>query len=118
MTNPLSSPLPGPAAQLRLVIKPLQQALERYDNHPCGLRNIVDVVSEARTLVDDVLEQAAYIEHDTQQALDQEQVDALKRALAGSDTDERHEFESMAGDGVCMYVLSTGDRCLKFESEH
>ena len=34
------------------------------------------------------------------------------------DTDTRHEFEPLAGDDVCMYVLSNGNRCMKFEGEH
>ena len=35
-----------------------------------------------------------------------------------TDTDSHHEFEPMPGDDVCMYILSDGDRCMGFESEH
>jgi hypothetical protein len=36
----------------------------------------------------------------------------------GVETDEHHEFDPMPGDDVCMYLLSTGERCEKFASEH
>lgn len=33
-------------------------------------------------------------------------------------TDAQHEFEPMPGGGECMYVLTTGERCMKYESDH
>lgn len=35
-----------------------------------------------------------------------------------TDTDAHHEFEPLPGDDTCMYVLSNGERCLRFEGEH
>ena len=34
-----------------------------------------------------------------------------------TETDDHHEFDPMAGDDVCLYLLDNGDRCLKFEGE-
>ncbi|ACF05086.1 hypothetical protein Nigel_83 [Mycobacterium phage Nigel] len=34
------------------------------------------------------------------------------------DTDAHHEFEPMPGGDVCMYVLASGGRCMKFEGDH
>ncbi|AGT12817.1 hypothetical protein PHELEMICH_79 [Mycobacterium phage Phelemich] len=35
-----------------------------------------------------------------------------------TDTDDHHEFEPMPGDDTCMYLLTSGERCMKFEGEH
>lgn len=36
----------------------------------------------------------------------------------GYRTDAGHEFEPMPGDDTCMYVLVSGERCMKYAGDH
>jgi len=38
--------------------------------------------------------------------------------MASQETDTRHEFDSLPGDDVCVYLLGNGERCMKFEGDH
>ena len=126
------------AKYLRETFAPLSNALDRYadaDNGEDDWNALMRIVDTAKALVHEAHQQADRLETAELFALNQPLISPQRLAeliaegaailkgevvvnLPEPETDDRHEFDPLPGDDVCVYRKSDGETCLKFEGEH